>query len=277
MTRKNPSWEIKSTGKSLDIVDFIQRTDGATISELLEEFDLSKSTLYKHLKTLKTRGYLTKEGEEYHVGLRFFHRGEYARTRRVGYRLAAQAVQELAKETGEETDFHVENDGRMIVIYESYHPDNPYGEDLNHPVEIREFAGTYYNMHSIAAGKATLATYSREQVEDIIDQWDLPARTDHTITSRERLFEELDQIREEGYARNDEEYADGLRAIATTVTAADGTLLGTLSVSGPVYRMAGEKYETQLPNLLTETASDLEASIRKKRREAFATGESNEE
>ncbi|WP_197409869.1 IclR family transcriptional regulator [Haloferax profundi] len=271
MPQENPHWEIKSVAKSLDIVDYIQEQDGATINDLTSSINLSKSTAYKHLKTLSERGYLTKEGDEYHIGVRFFHKGEYARTRKVGHRLAAQAVQDLAEKTDEEVDFLVGNNGKMIVIYESYHPDNPYGDDLTHPVEVREFAGAYYHMNTIAAGKATLASLSRDRVEEIIDQWGLPSLTEQTITNRSELYEELEHIRDQGFACQDEEYAKGLRSVAKVVHGADGNPLGAISVSGPIYRLQGEKFEEDLPNALIETVDELEEMIEKRRKEEIGS------
>lgn len=273
MERKHSQSEIASIRKSLQIVDLIQEQDGATITEIVGKMGLSKSTVYKHLNTLSNRGYITKSGEEYNIGLRFFHRGEYARTRKLGYKLAAETVQELANETNEETDFLVENYGRMLAIYESYHPENPYRDRITHPSEFREFAGTYYPIHSIAAGKATLAAYSQDRVKQILNQWGLPQQTEQTIRSEGALFEELEQIRERGYARSDEEFADGLRSIAKTVTDVDGSLLGAFAISGPTYRMSGEKYEEELPKLLNEKVEDFEDTLNERMQDQLDTEE----
>lgn len=252
---------VKTTERSFEFVEYIQRHDGATLSELVSEFGLAKSTVYKHLSTLESHGYLVKEGERYHVGLKFHHHGEYARLRKRGYRLAGRAVQDLADRTNEEADFVVENDGRTITIYESYHPQSSYRDDLFGTAGDLSRSGTYYRMHCTAGGKALLATFSDERVDAIVDQWGLPARTENTITDREALYDDRARTRERGYAVADEEYVDGLCAVGTVVSNPDGSPLGALGMSVPTYRRESDVFEAEAPEVLIETARDLEAAL----------------
>jgi IclR family acetate operon transcriptional repressor len=249
---------VKTTERSFALVDQIQRRDGATLSELVTELGLAKSTVYKHLVTLQSHGYLEKEGENYYVGLKFHHHGEYARLRKRGYRLAGRAVRSLAERTNEEADFVVENDGRTITIYESYHPQNSYrgeygGSDLSR-------SGTYYPMHCTAGGKALLAAFSDERVEAIVDRQGLARCTENTITDRETLFEDLSRTRERGYTIADEEYVDGLCAVGVAVSNHDGSPLGALGMSVPTYRRGDDAFETEA-SLVIETAHDLESTL----------------
>ncbi|ADJ15429.1 IclR family transcriptional regulator [Halalkalicoccus jeotgali] len=252
---------VRTTERSFAIVEAIQRRDGATLAELVAEFGLAKSTVYKHLRTLASHGYLEKEGERYHIGLKFHHHGEYARLRKRGYRLAGRAVRELAERTDEEADFVVENDGRTITVYESYHPQNSYREDLVTSSSDLSHSGTYYHMHCTAAGKALLAALPDERIEAVLDRWGLPARTANTITDREALAADLDRTRERGYAVADEEYVDGLCAVGVVVANPDGSPLGALGMSVPTYRRESEGLETAAAELVVETARDLEREL----------------
>ncbi|MDL5360650.1 IclR family transcriptional regulator [Halalkalicoccus sp. NIPERK01] len=253
---------VKTTERSFAFVEHIQRRDGATLSELVAEFGLAKSTVYKHLSTLESHGYLEKEGEQYHVGLKFHHHGEYARLRKRGYRLAGRTVRDLAERTSEEADFVVENDGRTITVYESYHPQNSYREDLFATTSDLSHSGTYYHMHCTAAGKALLAELPDERVAAILDRWGLPARTENTITDRAALRDDLARTRERGYAVADEEYVDGLRAVGVAVSNPDGSTLGALGMSVPTYRRESDAFETDLAGIVVEAARDLEAALR---------------
>ena len=249
---------VKTTERSFALVEYIQRHDGATLSELVAELGLAKSTVYKHLATLQSHGYLEKEGEQYQIGLKFHHHGEYARLRKRGYRLAGRAVDDLAERTNEEADFVVANDGRAITVYESYHPHNSYrgrygGSDLSR-------SGTYYDMHCTAGGKALLAAFSDERVETVIDRHGLARCAENTITDRKTLYEDLARTRERGYAIADEEYADGLCAVGVAVSNPDGSPLGALGMSVPTYRRGDDDFETEAA-LVIKTAQDLEAAL----------------
>lgn len=252
---------VKTTERSFGLVDCIQRRDGATLSELVAEFGLAKSTVYKHLRTLESHGYLVKEGEQYHVGLKFHHHGEYARLRKPEYRLGGRTVRDLAEETNEEADFVVENDGRTITVYESYHPQNSYRDDPFATISDLSHSGTYYRMHCTAGGKALLAELSEDRIEAIVDQWGLPSRTDNTITDRGTLHDDLKRTRERGYAVADEEYVDGLCAIGIAVSSPDGSPLGALGMSVPTYRRENDAFDTGALQALIEAARDLEAEL----------------
>ena len=252
---------VKTTNQSLQIIDEIQTRNGTTLPELVDYLDLAKSTVHRHLTTLRHHGYVVKEGEQYHIGLKFYNRGEYARARKKSYRLAAEAVQDLAETTDEEIDFLAINDGRAVAVHTSYHRNSVYQEEVIHPTEIAQHSGTYYYLHSTAGGKSLLAEFSNEKIDRIIDQWGLPKRTENTHTSRTDLFKDINQIRECGVAFSDEEYADGLRAIGRRVLSPDGSVLGSISLSAPTYRLSKDIMEEEVTEHLTHTVDKLEDKL----------------
>ncbi|MEA5406233.1 helix-turn-helix domain-containing protein [Haloarculaceae archaeon H-GB2-1] len=112
---------VKTTQTSLDILATIRDLDGARLMEIADELGVAKSTAHKHLATLEKNGYLLKEGDTYHIGLKFLNFGEYARNRWPGFDLITDAVAELTERTDEECDFVAEDHGRVTTIAESYH------------------------------------------------------------------------------------------------------------------------------------------------------------
>ena len=93
-------------------------------------------------------------------------------------------------------------------------------------------------MQPTASGLAILSTYSPSRVDRIIDEWGLPARTEHTITTREELYQTLETIRQRGIAINNQGYTQGMRSIGRPVYGDQERVIGALSVSGPTYRIA---------------------------------------
>ena len=86
--------------------------------------------------------------------------------------------------------------------------------------------GLYFHMHSSATGKAILAHYSDDHVEAILDRHGLPARTKNTITDREELSEEFEEIREKGMSFEREEYKPGMITIAAPIEGTQNEILG---------------------------------------------------
>lgn len=256
---------VDTTAQSLAIVDIVSERDGARLRDVVDELDVAKSTAHKHLTTLRENGFLRKRGETYHLGLKFLNYGERARSGWPGYPHLEEAIRTLTERTEEECDFVAPDRGRIITIGESYHKWVKYGDSRaeDPSKKYRARTGSYYHMHTTASGLAVLSTYSRSRVEEVIDRWGLPARTEHTITSRDELYAELDRTRDRGYAVDDQGYTDGMRSIGKAVYGPDETLIGALSVSGPTYRVDGLVLEQEVPNALEDVVTELEETLRK--------------
>lgn len=253
---------LRTTETSLQVLEAVQERGGARLGELVDQLDVSKSTVYKHLTTLEQNGYLVKEGDRYHISLKFLNFAEHARSRKRAYDVASDAVRELTERTDEEADFVVEEHGRIMTLSHSYHEGNTYVGDisLNNCLASGR-TGTYYYMHNTASGKAILARLPEPRVEEIVDEWGLPAKTASTITDRDVLFDELARVREQGYALDDEEFTEGLRSVGMAVQYPDGRLVGALSVSGPTYRLTDDVVESELVDVLGTTVDALEREV----------------
>ena len=247
-----PKSPVKTVDTSFELLEALHDLDGATLSELAEEVGLALSTVHRHLRTLHHRRYVVEEAGEYHVSLRFLELGTYAQTRKRGYRMAKEKVEELAAETDERAQFLVEEHGRAVYVYR---------ETGCHAVKTDPGIGKQIPLHTTSAGKAILAHLPRHRVEEIFDGDRLSALTAHTKTDPDALFEEFEDIRARGYSVNDQENIEGLRAIGVPVKGADGSVLGALSISGPTHRMKGDWFEEELPNLLLGTSNELELNI----------------
>lgn len=243
---------VKSVERSMRIVETVMEMEGARVSELAAELDMAKSTVHGYLATLHGLGYLVKEGEVYQIGTRFLQFGEYSRTRKDEYGMAAQKVTELAEETEERSQFVIEERGRGVFLYR---------ESGAHAVETGSGTGKRMYLHSTSAGKAILAHLPDGTVDEILDRWGLPAVTPATITDEAELRDELADIRDRGFALNREENIEGLHAVGVPVQPQDGTVIGALSISGPTHRLKGDYLLEDLPDLLLGTANELELNI----------------
>jgi DNA-binding IclR family transcriptional regulator len=253
---KSDARTVRATETSLRIIEAIQEGNGQRITELAEHLDLSKSTVHSHLATLEKHGYIINEGSIYQVGLRFLNLGQYAKERKEAWIIAEKWVEELSEATTEEVDFAVEEHGRVVPLYDGIGRSNKLSRDRT---------GRYFHMHNTSVGKAILAELPAADVVAIIDKWGLPATTENTITSRDRLEMELDATRERGYAMNNEESIDGLRAIACAVMTPAGEVCGAMSVTGPSYRLTSEAIENEVSPILKQVVRGFEEELSQSR------------
>lgn len=242
---------LRTTETSLAVVDAVCELRGGTLSEISNHLGLATSTVHTHLQTLNENEYVVRDGDRYLLGLKLFHLGERARHRDERYALAKRRALELANDTNEEVNFSVEEHGRSIVLFD---------ETSNASVEGYQ-VGRYFYMHNSASGKAMLAALPDERVDHILDRWGTPRETENTVTDRESLFAELERIRERGFAVNDQEALDGLRAVGVVVRDPDGGVLGALDISGPPYRLPDDE---EAYRLLRTVVDDLETELEEK-------------
>lgn len=234
---------IKTTETTFKIIGSLQDHQGAKLSDIAHELEISKSTVRNHLMTLRKHGYVVVDDNGiYRLSLEFFDLGERVRNEVSLYKSAIPVINNLAQKTNEKAQVMVEQGGVGYYIYR---------EKGRQGVNTRD--GRRAELHCTSAGKAILAFMDRETAEHIIDKHGLPARTDQTITDRDQFIETLDDIREQGFAFNNEERLNGLRAVGAPVLH-DNTLLGAISISGPTTRVRGERYREELPKLVKQSA-----------------------
>lgn len=255
MNGENQVRTLKTVETSAKVLWTLKEMDGATVTQIANELDVSKGAAYNHLATLKDQRMLEQEGDIYRLGLKFVVLGEYVKRHMQLYTAARDETDNLADDTDECIHLMVEEHGEGIQIY------NARGENtVVQPYHDRNLANPDH-LHYGSAGKAILAFLPDERVDRIIEEKGLPRKTQHTITDRERLFEELETIRERGYAINDEEEVIGLRAVGAPIRNSNGEVVGSVSVSGPNSRLKGDLLESELPERVMEAANIIQLNL----------------
>lgn len=242
---------VKSVHRAFDVIDGLRELDGAGVTELADHVDLPASTVHNYLSTLRERRYVVRDGDDYRLASRLVHLGDYARGRHELFRVGKRNVRRLAEETGETANLMVEEYGRGIYLMSEVGT-----EGLRNYAHVRRRE----YLHSTAAGKAILMELDADRRETVLDEHGLPAVTPATVTDRERLREELAAARDRGYAYNDEENTDGIRAVGAPVELGDGGY-GAVSLSGPVNHLPDERFREELPRLVHDTARSIEIEL----------------
>lgn len=245
--------ELTTVQRTFHILEHLQESGGASLDEMVEKLALSRSTIHRYLYTLEQQGYVTNNDSKYLPSLKFLTIGGMVRSWFPGYELIQERVQRIANETNERSQFEVEEFGQRVYLFT---------HSGDHAVQMDARIGKRGYLHTAASGKAILASMPDSKVEHIIDQQGLPAMTDQTITDRDELFAELEEIRERGYAFNREESRSGLNAVGTAVCYPEDRVLGAFSISGPSHRLKGSQLTEDLPDYLLGIANELELNLK---------------
>ncbi|ESS04461.1 MAG: transcriptional regulator [uncultured archaeon A07HR67] len=212
---------------------------------------MPKTTVHAHLMTLHHCELLAQDGGEYRVGL-----GEFAKNQFDLYRIAREEVDILAEESRDMAQFAVEEHGVGVYLYKAEPPRG---------VRTTAGVGDRRLLHCTGLGKSMLSCFPEHRVRETLDRRGMPAETDNTITDPERLLDELESVREQGYAVDEEEIQPGLQCVAAPVNPDSASVVGAVSVSGPTGRFKDDRRETELPELVTSAANVIEINARNTR------------
>jgi DNA-binding IclR family transcriptional regulator len=244
---------VKAAETSIRVVEALQELESAGVSAVADHLDMPTSTAFDHLRTLERNEFVRKEGSEYVLASRFLEIGGRRRSMDPLYRIAEPEIQKVARETGEHANLMIEEFGRGVFYAKAE------GADA---FQLDTHVGKRVHLQTTSAGKAILAELPDDRVAEIVDSHGLPAITENTITDRATLLEELDAIREQGFATDTEERIVGVRCVGAAITDGDGAPIGAVSVSGPKSGMRDERFFEEIPELVLRTANVIEVNLK---------------
>ncbi|MEM9708968.1 MAG: IclR family transcriptional regulator [Pseudomonadota bacterium] len=242
------SGRIPTNLRTLMILEILgQRPDAMSAAEIGRELSLPKQTIHRLCNTLLAEGFLAQDS----TGLR---PGRRARLMATGLLHAStshiarhQILSRLAAETGETVNFVVpEEDG---MSYKDR-------VETDWPFRVQLPVGSHVPFHCTASGKTYLASLKKRDRERIVSAKPLVSATPNTITDPGRLSAELRGIRRQGFAIDNEEFIQGMAAIAVPVLDSKGRYLASIGVHGPVMRCSAERAVSFAP-LLALAAKNL--------------------
>lgn len=240
---------IKTAEKTVGIIEYLHREERADLTAIADHVGLAKSTTHSYLATLIDQELVVKEDSEYALGLRFLDFGGLARDRTDLYVAAKPQLQNLYAETGH-TVHLATREYDDLVLLERINPDETVGFGAH--------VGQRDHFHTPALGKAILAHLPEAEVDSVLEKHELVGMTDHSITSRADLEAELETIREQGYAVNDEEEHRNYKGVARPILVGDH-VEGAISIAGPKTEL--EMSDESIHDLLRSATDRIEIKL----------------
>lgn len=249
-----PRRSVQSVDRALDLLEALAAAEGeVSITSLAGRTSLHVSTVHRLLSTLLRRGYVRQNPEtrSYFAGAKLATLAE-GRSRFNELRLRARRVLAgLTDQTRETSNLVVLDDLTAVYI-----------ETVPSPQVVRLFTaiGNRVPLHATGAGKALLACLPGDRRDALIDRLELRAHTPRTLVDRVTLRRALEEVRERGYAIDDEEYDEGVRCVAVAAGQL-GSSLAAISISAPASRLTRQRC-AELAPLLRRATSELAEAMR---------------
>ena len=247
---------VTAVERALNILEAAaQRRDGLTNSEISRKLAIPKSSASYILRTLERRGYLRRETEtgRYRLGLKILSLGGDAQANLDIADVALPFMRTLSERIHLTVHLAVLDQGEAVYV-----------EKVEAPgfFKVNTWVGRRMFLHSTSVGKCLLAWLPKHEVEALVKQQGLKKRTPKTITTMTRLLVDLEQVKREGYALDDEENSLGARCLGAPVFDALGSVVAALGASGTLTQM-DEMSMPRIAEALKETARRISRQLQR--------------
>lgn len=221
---------MKSLHKVLDVIDVIAESGSAGVRQLASVSGYPLATTHRIVSTLAKRGYLKQDPvtKSYGLSMRFVELGNRVQQQFNLTSIARPHLERLKRVTGESANLAV-LDGEEAVYLEQVRSD--------HMLQLFTRLGAKVPLYSTGVGKAMLSGWSDREVNQYLAKTPLKPFTPHTLTHPTEISKEIEKIRKQGFAVDNEEMEEGVRCVAALICDHRRRSVGAVSLSGAAMRV----------------------------------------
>lgn len=232
MVEKN-SYSVPAVERALDILEYLKNNPQVALTKIYQDLHIPKSSTYGILQTLEARGYVRKdESNSFCLGLKLYELGVISVEATDLIREALPIMEDLAKSTGFVCNLGV-LEGDMGVYIEKIEPPSP--------IRLNSWKGKAIPLHCTSLGKVLLAYKGLDQILEVLNRLKLTKNTEKSITDKELLLSEILQVKQKGYAVDDEENEPDITCFAAPIFNHKGEVVAAVSLSGLTTWSQGKK------------------------------------
>jgi DNA-binding IclR family transcriptional regulator len=227
---------VNTVHKAFEILFLLARHDSLRVSELANKLEIPKSSTHNIVMTMINNGILERNPDTHRVflGARLIEIGYIAQTNLDVVRLATPIIRHLNESTDETVHLTILDNDEVLYV-----------DCVESKKRLRTYSviGVRAPLYCTSVGKAILAHLPPEEIDRIIAEHGLPRITEHTITDRDTLLQDLELVRSRGYSVDNMEHENHLRCIGAPVRNAHGEVFASISISGPTERIPLDQIE----------------------------------
>ncbi|MEL7114109.1 MAG: IclR family transcriptional regulator [Pseudomonadota bacterium] len=245
---------IPTNLRTLLILEVLGKSDQPmTATEINEQIGLPKQTVHRLCTTLERTGFLTRQGnsKRYHTARRLRDLGAGLLFNSRFHIARRQILLDVARQVRETVNFVVPEASGMSYLDRV---------ETDWMFRIQLPIGTHVPFHATASGKCFLASLAPRARRHMVASLTLSSLTSATRTSPTALLDDLARIADRGYSLDEEEFLEGMVAIAVPISDSKGRFMAALAYHGPTQRMSlSQAIEDR--EILTDAATRLQGAL----------------
>lgn len=202
-----------------------------TANELSERTGLPKATVYRLCEQLLSADLIRRQigGRGFVPGQSLVDLSQTVLAGRSVYAARREIIGRVAREIGETCNLVVPERNGMVYWDRV---------ETEWPLRLQLPVGSRVPFHATSSGKLYLASLNKTQRERLLEEIDLKAFTENTITDLSKLKIHLEETAELGFSLDDEEFISGMTAVAVPILDNNGRYVASLAVHAPKSRMS---------------------------------------
>ncbi len=244
---------VQALERGLLVLQALGREGSVNLTNLALQVGMPPSTASRLLSTLQKHGFVdfNPATQEWAVGIETFYIGSTYLKRTNLVDAAQPVMRQLMQDSGETSNLAIEDEGEIAFVSQV---------ETHNPIRAFHRPGSRGHMHASGIGKALLAGFTRQRVESVLQKKGLPEFTAKTLTTADRLFDDLQAIQHRGWSFDDEERYVGMRCVAAAIYDASGHPVAGVSVSGPTVRFSDSAIQ-EISLMVKRAAAEITRTI----------------
>lgn len=238
----------RSTSRVLDILEQLTiHKNGLSLTELAQILDAPKSSLFPIVHTMEQRGFLMSDADSrYRIGPHTYLTGMSYESPAPMHSIIQEKMRQIVHQCQETCHLGILSDSDVLYVAKIESPQ---------PIALRSKVGNRLPAYCTGVGKALLYPLTFEELKALYPDG-LSRYTSNTITDFKKLYEELKEVADTGFAYEHAEATEGVECIAVPLRR-NGQVLASLSICIPAFRSTVEK-RAEICALLKDAQRDLE-------------------
>lgn len=230
--------------RTIAIMETLSQHQHINLENLAKKTKLPKATLLRFLSTLVNLGYVYRDPNDlYSLTLKLFALGSHGLEHVDFISLANPVAQKLCNELGETVHMGVLEDKSAVYVLK---------KESSFTIRMYSRVGKTIPLYCTAIGKVLLSDMSERELQHYLGRVTLKPFTPNTVKDEQALRSELEKIRNQGWASDDEEHEMGTLCIGAPIRDYTGKVIAAMSVSWPLFRFDPEDKKRIVASILTE-------------------------
>jgi len=248
---KKTSYKVQALERALDILNcFTFQKREMSLSEVVNQTGLNKTTVKRLMANLTTRGYLKQDpkSKRYQLGLRLFELGGIVFSSFSLRKAAGYPMSRLQNATGATVLLGVMMEEQLVYM------DKREGNGM---IRISSDIGWRRPLHYGMLGMVLMAYLTTEKVRDILKECPLVSHTPYSISDEYAFKLRLEKIRKDGYVVEREEAVEGIVGIAAPIRDYSRQVVAALGIALTVGQISSKKGIDSIVDLVKKTCDEI--------------------